>query len=142
MLDHPSSIPSGLHVELSRARLLPGASDTTDRWMAMLNDRIDECVATLDRERMGLELVFRRTDADGEWLYWVSIYGEGGAGLDESIAIDRDHVALGRQCKEPGWTEATPQFLLAAPAVREALLATAMGSAADGPEPADAGGGS
>jgi hypothetical protein len=99
--------------------------------MAMLNDRIDECVATLDRERMALELVFRQVDADGEWLYWVSIYGEGGAGVDESIPIDRDHVAFGKQCKEPGWTEASPQLLLAPTSVRKALMACALGSAGD-----------
>jgi len=52
--------------------------------MEMLNNRSVECVATLDRERMALEVVFRRENEDGEWLYWVSIYGEGGAGLDKS----------------------------------------------------------
>lgn len=128
MLEQPSSIPPGLHVELSRARIKPGASDSADRWMAMLNDRIDECVATLDRERMALELVFRRIDDDGEWLYWLSIYGDGGQCLDESVAIDRDHVAMGKLSKEPGWTEATPQLLLAPEPVRAALLAWARGS--------------
>jgi hypothetical protein len=37
----PSSIPVGLVVELSRGRLLPGASAEADRWMQMLNDRED-----------------------------------------------------------------------------------------------------
>jgi hypothetical protein len=27
--------------------------------MAMLNDRLDECVATVDHERMAIEIVFR-----------------------------------------------------------------------------------
>lgn len=49
MLDSPISIPAGLRVELSGAKLSPGASQTTDVWMAMLNDRIDECPATLGR---------------------------------------------------------------------------------------------
>ena len=48
------SIPDGLVLELSRGTVLPGASAEADRWMAMLDDRLDECVATLDRE-LGLE---------------------------------------------------------------------------------------
>lgn len=131
MLEQPSSIPPGLRVELSRARLQPGKSELADEWMAMLNERIDECVATLDREKMALELVFRRADEDGEWIYWVSIYGPDGAGLDESVAIDRDHVAYGRQCKTPGWEEAVPQFFLAPDSVRDAILSSASGSSVD-----------
>jgi hypothetical protein len=125
VLEQPSSIPPGLRVELSRARLQPGKSELADEWMAMLNERIDECVATLDREKMALELVFRRSDEDGEWIYWVSIYGPGGAGLDESVPIDRDHAAYGRQCKTPGWEEASPQFFLAPEPVRNAILSWA-----------------
>jgi hypothetical protein len=75
---------------------------------------------------MALELVFRRVDDDGEWLYWVTIVGPGGEGLDESIPIDRDHVAFARSSKEPGWEEAVPQFLLAPDTVRAALLKAAF----------------
>jgi Family of unknown function (DUF6176) len=55
------SIPDGLVVGLSRCKVLPGASAEADRWMAMLNDRLEECVATLDRERMAIEIIFRLT---------------------------------------------------------------------------------
>ncbi|MGH9067542.1 MAG: DUF6176 family protein [Acidimicrobiales bacterium] len=123
---NPTSIPSGLRVELSRQRLLPGADAEADAWMTMLNERSEECVATLEREQMALEIVFRREDDDGEWLYWVQVRGEGGAEeLDESVPIDRDHLAFAKRSKEPGWHEAKPQFLLASPPVREALLAAA-----------------
>jgi hypothetical protein len=60
---HPSSIPDGLIIELSRAKVLPGASAEADTWMKMLNDRLDECVATLGRERMAIEI--ERTIAPG-----------------------------------------------------------------------------
>lgn len=84
-----------------------GAED--ERWMATLNERFDECAATLDRERMALELVFRRTDGDGEWRCWVPVRGEGGVSVEDSPhAIDRDHLELGRRCKEPGWEDAEP----------------------------------
>ena len=88
----------------------------------MLNDRLDECVASLDREHMAVEAVFRDTDDDGvEWLYWVILQGEGGGALDESLPIDRDHVAFAKRCKPPGWLEATPQLLLMPDDVRQAV---------------------
>ena len=126
MIAQPATIPQGLNVELSRAKVKPGQSAEADRWMQMLNERVDECVATLDRERMALEIVFR-LDEDGEqYLYWVSIFGSHGSGLDESIPIDRDHDSFARRVKEPGWVEAQPQFLLLPDPVRDAVLGWAL----------------
>ena len=125
MIQNPSSVPARLVVELSRQKLLPDASGIADDWMMMLNSRREECEATLDREHMALELVFRRVDSDGEWLYWVTVRGGDGAGLDESLPIDRDHVAFARQAKLPGWQEASIQNLLCPPTVRDALIAAA-----------------
>jgi hypothetical protein len=128
MADCPTSIPPGVRVELSRARIKPGMGGEVDRWMRMLNERLDECVATLDRERMAVELIFRDRDELGEWLYVVSIQGEGGEGLETSThAIDRDHVEFARRCKEPGWLEAEPQLLLLPDPVRRAVLAWTTG---------------
>ena len=126
MNERPATIPEGLRVELSRAKVRPGQSAEADRWMNMLNDRVNECVATLDRERMALEIVFRLQENGEEFLYWVSIFGPAGKGLDESIPIDRDHVEIGRRVKEPGWVEATPQFLLMPEPVRRAVLDWAL----------------
>jgi hypothetical protein len=122
----PSSIPAGLRVELSRGKVLPGASAEADRWMRMLNDRLDECVATLDRERMAIEIAFRLREGEDEYLYWLSVSGEDGAGLDMDIAIDRDAEAQARRTKEPGWTEAEPQVLMLPEPVRAAVLAWAL----------------
>lgn len=121
-----SSIPDGLVVELSRAKVLPGASAEADRWMKMLNDRLDECVATLDRERMAIEIVFRLREDDQDYLYWVQVRGAGGAGLDMSLPIDRDHDAQARRTKEPGWVEAEPQVLMLPEPVRKAVLEWAL----------------
>ena len=123
-MTRPRSIPAGLVVELSRAKVLPGASDEADRWMRMLDDRVDECVATLDRERMAVEIVFRLQEDGEDYLYWVAIKGEGGAGLESSThQIDLDHQAQARRTKEPGWVEAEPQVLMLPEPVREAVLA-------------------
>ena len=57
--DMPRSVPPGMRLELSRARLVPGAQDETERWMAMLHDRYEECLDTLSTERMAFEATFR-----------------------------------------------------------------------------------
>jgi hypothetical protein len=125
----PRSIPEGLVVELSRAKVLPGARGEADRWMTMLDDRVDECVATLDRERMAVEIVFRLKEDGQDYLYWVAIRGEHGASLETSThPIDLDHQSQARRTKEPGWTEAEPQVLMLPDPVREAVLGWALRS--------------
>jgi Family of unknown function (DUF6176) len=42
------------------------AGKLTNKWMAILNERIDQAVATLDREKMASELMFRAADGNGE----------------------------------------------------------------------------
>ena len=54
----PSSVPPGMRIELARARLKPGKGDRAAAWMQMLNDRYDECVATLPGEQMAFETTF------------------------------------------------------------------------------------
>ncbi len=126
MSEQPSTIPEGLHVELSRCKVMPGKSDEADRWIQMLDERSDECVATLDRERMAIEIIFRLKEDGEDYLFWMSVYGAGSGGLDLSNAIDRDHDAMARRVKEPGWVEAEPQVLLLPEPVREAVMAWAL----------------
>ena len=126
MSERPSTIPEGLHVELSRCKVLPGQSAEADRWMRMLDERSDECVATLDKERMAIEIIFRLKEDGEDYLFWMSVFGAGGAGLDLSNPIDRDHDAMARRVKEPGWVEAEPQVLLLPEPIRDAVLAWAM----------------
>jgi hypothetical protein len=94
--------------------------------MQMLNDRLDECVATLDRERMAIEIVFRLQEDGQDYLYWLQVRGAGGAGLDMSVPLDRDHEAPARRTKEPGWVEAEPQVLMLPDPVRKAVLEWAL----------------
>lgn len=46
--------------------------------MAMLNERLDECVGTLDRERMAVEIIFRLGEGEDDFLFWVTVKGVGG----------------------------------------------------------------
>jgi hypothetical protein len=122
----PASIPEGLVVELSRGKVLAGAGAEADRWMTMLDDRVDECVATLDRERMAIEIVFRLKEDGEDYLYWVSVHGPNDGQLELTQAIDRDHLAQAKRTKEPGWVEAEPQVLMLPDPVRKAVLEWAL----------------
>lgn len=121
--EKPGSIPSELRVQLFRGRVRRGESAGVDEWMAMLNDRVDEAVATLDRERMGIELVFRSRDGEDEYLYWVVVRGDGDDVETSDTPLDVDHLAFDRRCREPGWEVAEPQLMLTPDSVRAALLA-------------------
>jgi hypothetical protein len=118
----PSSIPVGLNVQLFRAKVINGQSSTVDEWMSMLNDRLDEGEATLERERMGVEIVFRQRDGDTEYLYWIVICGEGESVESSHHQLDIDHVAYDERCRERGWETAQPELLLLQAPVRRAVL--------------------
>ncbi len=109
----PATVPAGLSLELSRARLLPGKEAEHDAWMQMLTDRYDECLDTLPAERAAFEAIFRHTEADGSvWMYHLSVVGTEGGGLDTSNPVDAEHEARAKQVKERGWEDLKPVFML------------------------------
>lgn len=127
-MNEPASVPPGLVVMLHRARVRPGQSVEADAWMRMLNDRLEETRATLDRERMAVEIIFRFPDGEDDYLFWVTVKGEGGASVDTSDhALDRDHLAFDARVREPGWTLGTVELLLMPVVVQDAVLNWAMG---------------
>lgn len=118
----PLSVPEGLRLELSRAKLLDGKEAEFEKWMNMLHDRYDECVETLPAERAVFEATFRHTEADGSvWMYHFSLMGETGGGLDTSNPVDAEHDAYARRTKERGWEDLTPKFMLAPSHIREVM---------------------
>ncbi|MTD16927.1 hypothetical protein GIS00_23615 [Nakamurella sp. YIM 132087] len=118
----PPTVPTGLRLELSRARLLPGRADEHRQWMQELTDRYDECLDTLPAERAAFEATFRHTEADGsEWMYHLQLIGEDGRGLDTSNPVDAAHEAWARRVKEAGWEELRPVFMLAPQHIMDAL---------------------
>jgi hypothetical protein len=91
-----------MNIELDRFRVLPGKSGRVDEWMAMLNARIDECLATFAREHMFIEMIFRERNDEGDYLYWFSIQGEHGEMVETSDhSLDRDHLAFWKECIDP-----------------------------------------
>ena len=119
----PSSVPEGLRLELSRARIVEGQEAGLGEWMSVLNDRYDELAAALPAERAVFEASFRHTEADGSlWMYHVSLMGVDGGGLDETIPIAATHGAYTRQVKERGWEELTPMFMVTPNHLRDAMV--------------------
>ena len=51
----PSTVPSGLRLELSRSRIIAGKDGEFGEWMEMLNDRYDESLAAISAERSVFE---------------------------------------------------------------------------------------
>lgn len=119
----PSSVPDGLRLELSRARVVDGREEEFEEWMSTLNDRYAEMQEGLPAERAVFEATFRSTEADGStWIYHLSLVGEDGGGNDESIPIDALHVQYGRRVKEPGWEELEPKLMLTPDHLRTAMV--------------------
>jgi hypothetical protein len=117
----PKTIPAGWTLSLTRHRVERGHEHEVDEWMAMLNDRADECVATLDGERMAVEAIFRIRDDAGDWLYWFELHGEGGGVITGDHPIDRDHLLYAQRCKVPGHVAAEPLVLLLPDPVRDVV---------------------
>ncbi len=109
----PSTVPSGLRLELSRSRIIEGKDGEFGEWMEMLNNRYDQALQRFLLSDRFFEATFRHREADGSlWIYHLSLTGEIGGGLNESHRIDADHAAFSYRVKEPGWEELEPKFML------------------------------
>jgi hypothetical protein len=90
-----------IKVELTRFRIRPGEEGTYAEWMSFHRQHQPEMVATLDRERMYFESIFRDETGDGRTIYWLSVEGEGGEPVTTSPhEVDRVHVRFGQRVLE------------------------------------------
>jgi hypothetical protein len=119
----PASLPLGVAATLFRGRIKPGMGEEADAWMRMLNERIDEARATLHRERMAIELVFRSREGDQEYLYWVTVRGTSGESVETSDHdLDRAHLAFDERVRERGWVTGDIELVLMPEVVERAVL--------------------
>lgn len=113
-----------MRVELSRYKVKPGKSDRVDAWLRILNERMPETLATLDREAMKFEVIFREIIDDADFLTWVSVQGEHGAAVETSPhEIDRIHLDFWRECIDDtyGRHDAQPQVVMIPSTVAAAM---------------------
>ena len=79
-----------------------GAEARAEEWMNLLVQRNDECVATMDREHMHFESIFKFERAGRTYLSWYSVQGSAGAHVSSSpLEIDRIHTEFWRECIDP-----------------------------------------
>ena len=79
-----------------------GAEARAEEWMNLLVQRNEECVATLDREHMHFESIFRFDRAGRTYLSWYSVQGSEDAHVKTSpLEIDRIHMEFWRECIDP-----------------------------------------
>jgi hypothetical protein len=68
-------------------------------WMRLLQARRADCVATLEREKMHYESIFRLVVDGRTYLSWFSVQGEFPGSLGESEhEIDKVHLNYWKRC--------------------------------------------
>ena len=88
-----------MRVDMSRFRVVPGKAERVDAWLQMINDRMPETLATLEREAMKFEAIFRERIGADDYLTWVSVQDEKGADVGTSPhEVDRLHLAFWSEC--------------------------------------------
>lgn len=79
-----------------------GLEAEADRWMRLLVQRQQECLETLEQERMHYESVFRSIRGGRLCLSWFSVQSSGGRDVrDSSHEIDRLHLEFWNKCMDP-----------------------------------------
>lgn len=113
-----------MRVELSRYRIKKGKEARVDGWLKMLNGRIPEQLPILDEEQMKLEVIFRDTIGDEQYLTWFSVQGD----IDHDIGksrheVDQLHVQFAEECidHDYGRRDAQPQCILVPERVARAM---------------------
>lgn len=88
-----------MRIELTRFRVRANAQASVEEWMAFLNANAGAVRETLEPEQMYVETIFSETLDGIDYLYWYSVQGEGGSGVEQSGHwLDEKHVQYWRAC--------------------------------------------
>ena len=88
-----------MNIEFTTFRVLLGKEERAKEWMQALTQRREECIATLAREKMGLESIFMYEKGQRLFLSWYSIQGDYPADLESSEhEIDQLHSQFWDEC--------------------------------------------
>jgi len=110
----------------------PGKEQRAELWLQTLVQRQAECIATLDREAMHFESIFRAEINGRLYLSWFSVQGTTGAHVKSSpFPIDKLHMEFWAECIDTSVPPTThehvvnfvPPSIVAAIHVRERALA-------------------
>ncbi len=112
-----------LQVKLHRVLIKDGESGHFSDWLRFLDAHHGESVATLAREHMYVEAMFRDPKNEPNVLYWLEVSDAGGAHADTSnYEVDRVHVQYMHQVLDAkSWSVLDTRNLLVAPFVEAAI---------------------
>lgn len=120
-----SALRHPLQVRLHRMEIADGKLARYGDWQRFLHEHHDVGVATLAREHMYVEAMFREPGRDPQVLYWLEIGDDAGAGVDTSTAqVDREHLRYMDEVLRGGsHTLLETENTLVAPFVQAAIAA-------------------
>lgn len=93
-----------MNTEFTTYRVKEGKEKQALEWMKILQDRRDDCIETLAREKMGYESVFKIMIDGRLFLSWFSVQGEGADAVEGSEhEIDMIHCRFHQECIDPNF---------------------------------------
>ena len=114
-----------LVVKLHRFQIKPDQSAEFERWIAFEHAHHAETVATLEREHMYAETIFRDREHDPNTIYWAELRGAGGAAVTTSpLPIDKVYDGFMQRTLVPGsHVVLQPEYTLVPPFLLESIAA-------------------
>jgi len=112
-----------LQVRLHRVEIRDDKLGRYADWQRFLHAHHDEAVATLAREHMFVEAMFRDPARDPHVLYWLEVRDDAGAHVDDStLEVDRVHERYMREVlRNDTWSILATENVLVAPFVQDAI---------------------
>jgi hypothetical protein len=112
-----------LQVRLHRVEIRADGLGRYADWQRFLHDRHRDAVATLAREHMFVEAMFRDPAHDPRTLYWLEVRDDAGAhDNDSGQEIDREHERYMREVlRNDSWSVLDTENVLVAPFVQDAV---------------------
>lgn len=117
------SKPQPIEVTLYRFELNPDKLARFEEWVQFERSHHAETVATLERERMYFEAIFRDRANRKDVIYWLAIRGKGGATSETSpLPIDRQYQQFMHETLKKGSrTTLTTEYALVPPFIQSAV---------------------
>jgi hypothetical protein len=118
----PQSVPAGMRLELSRAKLLPNSEKTFSDWMEWLHHEYVQLQLGLGEEKAVFECTFLHKDEnETSWIYHLQLIGDDSNGLDTSNPLGAKIQEFAMRTKESGWDELQPVFLITSPEIMQSM---------------------
>lgn len=128
-----------LQVRLHRMEILDDKLARYDDWQRFLHQKHDAAVATLAREHMYVEAMFRDPERDPHVLYWLEVRDDAGAHVDSSKdPVDIEHIRyMDEVLRKGSHSVLATDNVLVAPFVQVAIAANQARDAAKDAHHAD-----